>query len=174
MIYDVLPAVEHPGVRLRALRAGDLQAWFDILSQPRVHEHTSWSLASVDDLRQYARQTRESDSLARFAIARLDDDTLIGSAGFHTVSTANRTAEIAYDLGPEYWGRGIARATCNALVAWAFERQGLVRVQGTTVVSNARSVRVLEACGFEREGLLRRYRMVRGSPRDFWLYSRLA
>lgn len=174
MIYDVLPAVAHPAVRLRALRADDIRAWFDILSQPRVHEHTSWNLASADDLRPYAHQTREPDSLARFAIARLDDDSLIGSAGFHTVWAVNRTAEIAYDLAPDYWGRGIARATCDGLVTWALERLGLVRVQGTTLVGNVRSVRVLEACGFEREGLLRRYRMVRGAPRDFWIYSRLA
>ena len=43
----------------------------------------------------------------------------------------------------------------------------------TTLVGNTRSQRVLEACAFEREGLLRRYRMVRGTAGDFWMYSRL-
>jgi hypothetical protein len=33
-----------------------------------------------------------------------------------------------------------------------------------------RSARVLARCGFEREGLLRSYRMVRGVPGDFWIY----
>jgi [ribosomal protein S5]-alanine N-acetyltransferase len=75
---------------------------------------------------------------------------------------------------PKVWGRGIARAVCDALTRWAFEHVGLQRVQGTTLVSNIRSQRVLEACAFEREGLLRRYPMVRGTPGDFWMYARLS
>ena len=35
-------------------------------------------------------------------------------------------------------------------------------------------MRVLERCRFQREGLLRRYRLVRGAPGDFWIYARLA
>ena len=31
-----------------------------------------------------------------------------------------------------------------------------------------------ERRGFEREGLLRNYRPVRGIPADFWIYARLA
>jgi ribosomal-protein-alanine N-acetyltransferase len=40
-----------------------------------------------------------------------------------------------------------------------------------TLRSNERSAKVLARCGFEREGLLRSYRMVRGVPGDFWIYS---
>jgi RimJ/RimL family protein N-acetyltransferase len=55
-------------------------------------------------------------------------------------------AEIAYDLAPEGWGRGLASAAVRALVTWAFAEAGL----------------------------LRRYRLVRGVPGDFWMFSRLA
>ena len=102
------------------------------------------------------------------------EQTLIGTAGFHTVSADHCTAEIDYEVTPAAWGHGIARAACNALVSWAFSDAGLVRVQATTLVSNLRSQRVLQACGFEREGLLRRYRMVRGTPGDFFMASRRA
>jgi [ribosomal protein S5]-alanine N-acetyltransferase len=91
---------------------------------------------------------------------------------FTAVSPDHHTAEIACDLRLEVWGRGIARAACNALTQWAFDHIGMVRVQGSTLVTNTRSQRVLEARGFEREGLLRRYRMVRGAPGDFWMDSR--
>jgi len=39
--------------------------------------------------------------------------------------------------------------------------------------SNVASARVLSKCGFELEGKLRSYRMVRGAPRDYWLYARV-
>lgn len=86
----------------------------------------------------------------------------------------NRTAEIAYDLCPSHWGKGIARAACASVTAWSFGHYGFVRVQGTVLKSNARSARVLIACGYRHEGLLRSYRIVRGAPADFALYSRLA
>ena len=174
MLYSALPSLDHPLAALREMRAEDVEPMFRILSQPSVVEHTSWNLASADDLLAYGAQERSAGSMTRFALVRRDDGAFIGSAGFHTVSPANRTAEIAYDLAPEVWGGGIARAACEALTSWAFEHVGLVRVQGTTLVTNLRSQRVLEACAFEREGLLRRYRLVRGTPGDFWMYSRLS
>ncbi len=173
MQFSELPTLDHPLVTLREMRADDIEPFFRLLSQPVVHQHTSWNVTSPDDLSDYGTQSREPDTMARFAIARRDDGAFVGSAGFHSVSLRNRTAEIAYDLAPELWGRGIARAACNALTRWAFDHVGLLRAQATALVTNSRSQRVLEACGFEREGLLRRYRMVRGSPGDFFIYSKL-
>jgi [ribosomal protein S5]-alanine N-acetyltransferase len=172
--YSALPPFDHPLAALREMRAEDVEPMFRILSLPEVQEHTSWNLAASSDLRAYGAQERHAGSMTRFAIVRRDDGAFVGSAGFHSVSPVNRTAEIAYDLAPEVWGHGIARAACASLTRWAFEHVGLLRVQGTTLVSNTRSQRVLDACGFEREGLLRRYRMVRGTPGDFWMYARLA
>lgn len=173
MQFTHLPTLDHPLATLREMRADDLEPFYRILVRPEVHEHTSWNVSSVQDLRAYAEQDRAPGSMARFALVRRDDGAFIGSAGFHTVSPANRTAEIAYDVAPEVWGLGIARSACDALTRWAFAHVGLVRVQATTLVTNERSRRVLQACGFEREGRLRRYRMVRGEPGDFWMYSRL-
>lgn len=174
MQYSALPLFDHPLVTLREMRADDIEAMFRVLSQLAVVEHTSWNLKAIDDLQAYGAQDRTPGSMTRFAIVRRDDAAFVGSAGFHSVSPVNRTAEIAYDLAPEVWGHGIARAAVEALVRWAFDHVGLVRVQGTTLASNIRSQRVLEACGFEREGLLRRYRLVRGTPGDFWMYSRIS
>jgi [ribosomal protein S5]-alanine N-acetyltransferase len=174
MQFTALPLLDHPLATLREMRADDIEPFFRLLSRPLVHVHTSWNVTSPDDLSAYGAQVREPASMTRFAVVRRDDGAFIGSAGFHSISPVNRTAEIAYDLAPEVWGRGIARAVCNVLTRWAFDHIGLVRVQGSTLVTNTRSQRVLEACSFEREGLLRRYRMVRGTPGDFWMYSRLS
>ena len=43
----------------------------------------------------------------------------------------------------------------------------------TALESNERSARVLERCGYQREGLLRSYRLVRGQPGNFFMYSHL-
>ncbi|MBU9576812.1 GNAT family N-acetyltransferase [Ralstonia mannitolilytica] len=114
------------------------------------------------------------DSARRLAIVESRTLRLVGTIGFHTVSSRNRTAEIAYDLSPEYWGRGIATTLCSAVTAWSFSTYGFVRVQASVLQTNNRSATVLQRCGFQYEGLLRSFRMVRGTPSDFAIYSKLA
>lgn len=176
MNFHAPPESAHPLVRLRALTRADVQAWFDYLSLPEVHQHTSWDVHSVEELQTYVDVNAQAapSSPVRFAIALRGSDELVGTAGFHTVSALNRSAEIAYDIAPDWWGRGIASAVCAELTGWAFAHVGLVRVQATALESNARSIGVLQRCGFEVEGLLRSYRMVRGQSGNFWMYAKLS
>ncbi len=154
----------------------DIPAWYAFLRLPHVVEHTSWNLASADDLRPSV-DAYESDTPASaicFAIESVADAALVGSIGFNAVSAVNRNAEIAYTLHPDWWGHGVATRCCCAVVAWGFSERGYVRIQGTALDTNLASVRVLEKCGFAREGKLRSFRFVRGQLRNFWMYSRLA
>lgn len=176
MHFTALLQADHPLCTLRPILPTDIPAWFDYLSQPVVYEHTSWNVKSPADLAHYAtgHQQRTPSSMLRLAIADRVTDQLVGTIGFHTVSPDKRSAEIAYDLAPPMWGRGIATDMCRVMLDWAHSHVGLLRVQATVLVSNARSIKVLERCGFEPEGLLRSYRMVRGTPGDFWMYSHVA
>lgn len=176
MLLTTWPVLQHELVTLRALQASDLQPWFDYLSLPQVFEPTSWNVREPGELAAHVWQpeTWSAASMLRFAVALRSNGALIGTAGFHSVSPPNASAEIAYDLAPSHWGRGIASAVCRSLLAWAHEVQGLVRVQATVLEGNARSVAVLERCGFQREGLLRAYRQVRGRPGDFLMYAHVA
>lgn len=66
--------------------------------------------------------------------------------------------EIGYELVAEARGRGAATRGVGLLVGWAFRELAMRRVQALVHPDNAASVAVLERLGFEREGLLRRYR----------------
>ena len=76
-------------------------------------------------------------SIRRLAIINDFTGELIGTIGFHTVSDVNRTAEVAYDLAPAYWGKGVASAVCSAVTQWSFSAFGFVRVQGAVLETNA-------------------------------------
>lgn len=161
---------------LRPVELSDIEAWYEYLSMPHVVEHTSWSLETENDLRPLIEWYNSEDpsSEIRFAIQSVSSNRLIGTIGFHTISTPNRTAELAYDLHPAFWGHGLASACCRAVTAWGFGQQQYVRIQATVLESNVASIHVLERCQFSREGKLHSYRMVRGKPRDFWLYASIA
>ena len=176
MHYDALPASEHALVELRPIVSTDLTHWYGYLKQPIVYEHTSWNLSSQDDLAHYADSSAPAtaESMLRLAVALRSSDELVGTVGFHSVSSRDSRAEIAFDLAPQWWGRGIATYVCRVLVEWAHGHIGLVRVQATALQSNVRSVAVLERCEFQFEGLLRFSRSVRGTPGDFGMYAHLA
>ncbi|MDN7591231.1 GNAT family N-acetyltransferase [Burkholderia seminalis] len=176
MRIDRPPRSGFPGLSLRQLDRADLDAWYAYLSNPDVFRHTSWNLRAPDDLLPLFDniESADPDSIRRLAIVDTASGTLAGTVGLHTVSTVNRSAEIAYDLAPSHWGRGIASAVCEAVTAWAFTTGGVMRMQAVVLTSNAGSARVLQKCGYRYEGLLRAYKMVRGTQGDFAMYARLA
>jgi RimJ/RimL family protein N-acetyltransferase len=169
------PASGIAGIALRQIERRDRQDWYDYLCLPEVYEPTSWNLESPDDLNAlfdtYEATSRTSPR--RLAVVDQTTDRLIGTIGFHTISDVNRSAEIAYDIAPAHWGRGLATRLCEVISAWSFEAYGFVRVQATVLVGNKRSERVLRRCGFQHEGVLRAFRTVRGRPGDFHMYARL-
>lgn len=176
MIYSELPHCDHPAVDLRPIALSDIEDWYAYLSLPIVNEHTSWELASSDELADYARteDVAAPNSMLRLAISARSSGRLVGTIGFHSVWWRDRRAELAYDLHPDLWGNGIATHLCKLMVRWAHRHVGLNRVQATVLESNRRSHAVLRRCSFQREGTLREYRMVRGRPGEFAIYSHLA
>lgn len=169
------PDSGYAGIALRPLDRKDLDEWFAYLSLSEVIEQTSWNVRSSQDLVPLIEscESTSATSSRRMAIVDQETDALVGTIDFHTVSEEHRNAEIAYDLSQNYWGRGIATAVCAAVTEWSFSTYGWVRVQATVLETNARSEHVLKKCGFAYEGVLRAYRVVRGTPGNFKMYARL-
>jgi len=67
----------------------------------------------------------------------------------------SKKAEFGYWLGEPYWGRGIMTGAARAVAPYALERFGLVRLEAAVFAWNPASMRVLEKCGFVREGVSR-------------------
>ena len=169
-----LPELGLDDLLLRPLREADAAAWHAYLRDDAVTRHTSWQLDGPDMLVRLIRgygQPAESHSL-RLAIVTADG-ALAGTIGLNEISASARRAEIAYDVAPPYWRRGIATHACEAMTAWALRELNFARIQATVLDTNVASAGVLERCGFQREGLLRRYRLVRGVSRDFWMHARV-
>jgi [ribosomal protein S5]-alanine N-acetyltransferase len=167
---------EITGFDVRPLRLGDAQAWADYVCLPEVMQHTSSTARSVDDVMPIILRCLQgtAESPIRFGLWPQGTDRLIGTVGFHTISALNASAEISYDIAPSHWGRGIASAACRAATAWGLAQRGWHRIQATTLPANLASQRVLVRCGYQREGLLRHFRMVRGTPADYWMFSVIA
>ncbi len=173
MRLDSLPFLSDSGLVLRSIELTDIPSWYCYLVMPHVIEHTSWNLNSDSDLEPIITSSNTDDlnSAIRLAIVERSTNTLVGTIGFPVISGIHRTAELAYDLHPDYWGKGIASLCSRALIAWIMTEHEFVRVQATVLDTNLRSVRLLKKIGFEFEGHLKKYRIVRGEPRDYLMFS---
>lgn len=176
MKMDSIPQLGLDGVHLRQLRHGDLDILFSYLSIPTVIEHTGWTLEKSEDLRPLIESSDSQVPYSRIhlAIVGSEHDQLVGTVGLRSICRIHRTAEIGYNLTPEYWGRGIASAACNVITEWAFEALELNRVQARTLETNLRSEKVLKKCLFEFEGILRAHRIVFGKPINCKVFARLS
>lgn len=161
------------GYTARPITLEDAQAWASYVCLPQVMEHTSSTARTAGDLLPMIERILAggADSPIRFVLQPPGSTAIVATVGFHTVSSLNGTAEITYDVAPHCWGQGLATAACRAATAWGFQVRGWHRIQATTVLANVRSQRVLERCGYLREGLVRNFRVVRGLPADYFMYS---
>jgi ribosomal-protein-alanine N-acetyltransferase len=170
------PTIDLDGARLRPLRAADADALYDYLRDPVVTELTSYpvvsrSLAEAIIERSLSRWAAGEPS--KWGVALQQGDQLVGTCGFNEWSQTHRWAELAYELAPAYWGKGLMRQAVAAALQWIYRQDLVNRVHAFVRVDNTRSQRLLERSGFVREGCLRSYRVCRGGPRDFHIYGLL-
>ena len=83
----------------------------------------------------------------------LKDGAHIGELCFKGVSEEG-VAEIGYGIVDDYQGCGYATEAVVALTKWALSQAGISRVEGEAEEDNVASIRVLEKCGFTRNGII--------------------
>ena len=99
---------------------------------------------------------------------------IIGTAALRNIVRGSfMSATIGYKLLPEYTGRGYATEAVKKLTDEAVFREKLHRIVAYVQPDNAASLRVLEKCGFEFEGVARDYAMLKGRWHDHAIYARV-
>jgi ribosomal-protein-alanine N-acetyltransferase len=92
-----------------------------------------------------------------YALAEVENPlspVLVASGGF-LGPPQDGMVEIGYSVLPQYEGQGYATEMVTALVQWAMEQPGVVRVVAETEWANPASVRVLLKAGFVPGGTAR-------------------
>jgi len=77
--------------------------------------------------------------------------------GIAKAIVSEHRAQLGYVVHRPFWGRGIATEALRKLTAIARDIPGISRVWATCALDNTASVRVLEKCGYEREGVLKNW-----------------
>jgi ribosomal-protein-alanine N-acetyltransferase len=107
-----------------------------------------------------------------FAIA-LPGERAVGHIGLFFVPGAAERASIGYWITPAHRRRGYAAEALGILTVWALQIARLDRLELYVEPWNTGSWRAAEHAGYRREGLLRAWERIGGTPRDMYLYAQL-
>jgi ribosomal-protein-alanine N-acetyltransferase len=84
-----------------------------------------------------------------------------------------RSAEVGYWLGKEYWGQGIAASALTQITDLVFSSTNIVRLFATVCTPNTASARVLEKCAYYRESVQKNAIYKHGELFDAYVYARV-
>jgi ribosomal-protein-alanine N-acetyltransferase len=150
-------------VHLSEFRASDKDALVAHLNDRDIYDRTlripfPYAEKDADEwLALVTKATKQQGCPVQWAI-RSAADALIGGCGFADFQVGkSHRAEVGYWLAKPFWGRGLMTAVVQRLCRHAFEEFGLVKVTAHVFLHNPASARVLEKCGFQQEGLLRKH-----------------
>ena len=175
-------APQGQGLLLRAPSMSDFSQWSELREQSRTFL-TPWEpIWPSDDLtrsgfrrrlRRYAEDIAE-DRAYPFVIQREDDDVIVGGVTLANVRRGIvQAGTIGYWIGQPFAGKGYMTSALRVLLPTLFGELNLHRVEAACIPGNLASVKVLERCGFAREGLARRYLCINGVWQDHYLYGLL-
>jgi RimJ/RimL family protein N-acetyltransferase len=116
----------------------------------------------------------ESGRTLPWAVARREDDRVVGTGTLFALAPDQGRAEIGFSLLPALQGQGIAAESVRCLLAYAFDTLRLRRVEADIDPRNTPSRRLVERLGFREEGLLRARWQVAGETCDSAFYGLLA
>jgi RimJ/RimL family protein N-acetyltransferase len=166
-------------VVLRTMRAGDLEEIFKHIHDVRDRGLMGYRLFSENEYRKKFEESGfwdlEGEKKGVFCITDLED-SLLGFISFWRVSP--HMERPSYEVGcrifrPEDWGNGYATAATQICTAWLFDTLDIHRIEALTHTENSGSIHVLEKCGFQHEGVLRKYFFFRGEVVDANIFSLL-
>ncbi|MBC2802633.1 N-acetyltransferase [Rhizobium ruizarguesonis] len=103
------------------------------------------------------------------------DMTLVGGVTIGYIRRgAAQSCMIGYWMGERHAGQGHMFAALQMVIPYIFTGLELHRIEAACIPDNARSIRLLEKAGFQREGYLRGYLKINGQWHDHVMFSRLA
>ncbi|MBK0394395.1 GNAT family N-acetyltransferase [Ramlibacter algicola] len=102
-----------------------------------------------------------------FLVCRRDDGAFVGVVNLTNVVLGNfRSGYLGYYAFAGQEGKGLMREGLSAVVRHAFRTMNLHRLEANIQPANERSIALVRACGFRKEGFSPRYLKIGGRWRD--------
>ena len=130
-------------------------------------DESFYTVQSIEKLIRNAMRNYRNKTGVRFYIRIPESETVIGTIALNSIVWgAFRSCFLGYGLDKDHIGNGYMTEAVNMVTEYAFSELGLHRIEANVMPRNTASLRVLEKCGFEPEGLARKYLLINGVWED--------
>jgi RimJ/RimL family protein N-acetyltransferase len=160
---------------LRTLRQADLDILVDLLADVReMGDYWQPHLASEIRWKGKLSETGWWEEDHGGLLITDYEDNVLGHVLFFKPLVYGNAYELGYRIYQrENWGKGYMTEAVSLITAWLFETKPVDRIQATAIVGNEGSQAVLQKCGFQFEGVMRKAIFHQGRNQDIELYSLL-
>lgn len=113
-----------------------------------------------DNLKVAIEEAKANDrSKYFFAIINNDTQDYIGEIGFTKINeyTYGNVMNLGYFIKQEYWGKGIVTEASRAVINYAFNNLGTIKIETGCLVENKGSERVMKKLGMTKEAELKKH-----------------
>ena len=167
------PMIDTERLRLRPMCAGDVPALKEWLPDPSIY--TYWgkgpSKAEKNPELLFEKQEKPTKSF-HLGIEEKASGKVIGDIYVYLIEN-DRMASVAIRVAPSCQGKGYGTESLMAMTEFCFQNTELQRLWTEVDVRNVPSQKMLEKCGYTREGLIRQGKMV-NTWCDYYIYGILA
>jgi ribosomal-protein-alanine N-acetyltransferase len=159
------PLQRGPRVHLRPLAPSDETEYLRLVRASRsLHRPWSSPPTAPEGFRELTASRRDD---ARLVICRNEDAAIVGYFGLGQIFYGHlRNAYLGYYAFEPFAGRGYMREGLELVLRHAFGTLRLHRVEVNIQPENERSIALVRAAGFRKEGLSPRYLKIGGRWRD--------
>jgi [ribosomal protein S5]-alanine N-acetyltransferase len=145
MLKLVKYSEKHINDLIEHLNNRNITKWLFVIPEPYTEDDAKKWL-------QYCKDNEEKNENYLFAIE--DNEEFIGGIGLH--KKMEHCYDVGYWIAARHWGKGYATKALNTITDLAFNELKIDRMQAFVFDGNLASEKVLEKCGYEYEGYLRK------------------
>ncbi len=146
------PDISTERLLLRNLKLSDDNEIHFLRSDAEVNKHIDRPLSkSIYDAREFITKINsgiEESKWVFWAITKKDEEKLIGTICLWNFSNDKLTAEVGFELLPEYQGKGFIGEALKNIIEYGFSELNLDKIEGYTNQKNTPSIKVMEKYNF--------------------------
>jgi RimJ/RimL family protein N-acetyltransferase len=150
------PNLETDRLILRRYNETDLNAFYEILHDDRLHMYIPFPDLTMDEELEYIRKCManvETDKCEKWSIVLKENNDTIGNISVNTVNKKHNYCDVGYVIRYDYWGNGYASEALKTVSDYLLN-SGYYLVECTCNELNKQSSRVMEKAGFKKDGCI--------------------
>ena len=152
--FSPFPVLKTERLTLRQLVSSDANEIFALRSDANVNKYLERKPSkSINDAKTFIQTINENiqknDSIY-WVITLNSTDKLLGTICLFDFSGDNLTAEIGYELLPDFQGKGIMQEATSKVIDFGIQHIGLNSIEAYTHSENQSSTRLLEKFNFKK------------------------